>query len=384
MKMAVIRISWILLTAAVLAIGAVYGNAAYPALLAALVIAPAVMTVGNIAVRNKIDVNVQCPMNAAKGKTARVNIRIDNRSRFPVFIVGFTVFINNRLTGQTVKVHRVTSAMAKKSGEAYVDITGRFCGKLDITVSKVRLYDCFGIIGVRSKCTSGGGLVIQPDTFYQHVVVTSNAESQNDSEVYSQEKPGFDLTEPFQIREYVPGDSMRQIHWKLTGKFDRLIVKDPSLPVTRSVLIFWERRCESISPVRQDAQGEVCLSVCRAILDGSVQFTLGWNDAETGMTALREIRDMDDLVGVVPALMSAGPTVEGPFGGEAFCRMDTGERFSRVVYVTEKWSSAVEELSKTGRVTVLFCGTDAPAGEEESVKLFDPENYESRLLELEI
>ena len=68
-----------------------------------------------------------------------------------------------------------------------------------------------------------------------------NPDSQEDSDSYSQERPGADLTETFQIREYVPGDSMRQIHWKLSGKFDRLIVRDPALPITRNVLVFWER-----------------------------------------------------------------------------------------------------------------------------------------------
>ncbi|MFR6376131.1 MAG: DUF58 domain-containing protein [Oscillospiraceae bacterium] len=45
----------------------------------------------------------------------------------------------------------------------------------------------------------------------------------------------------FQIRDYVPGDSQRQIHWKLSHKYGKLIVKDPSLPITRSAAVFWER-----------------------------------------------------------------------------------------------------------------------------------------------
>ncbi|MFR7744089.1 MAG: DUF58 domain-containing protein [Acutalibacteraceae bacterium] len=52
----------------------------------------------------------------------------------------------------------------------------------------------------------------------------------------------------FQIRDYVPGDSQRQIHWKLSHKYDKLIVKDPSLPITRSAAVFWERTEETPLP----------------------------------------------------------------------------------------------------------------------------------------
>ena len=100
-------------------------------------------------------------------------------------------------------------------------------------------------------------MTVQPDTFPQSVTVSANLNSPEDSEVYSQEKPGQDLSETFQIREYRPGDSIRQMHWKLTQKLDRPIVRDPSLPITRSVLLLWERTAaEPEAPAEADAQGK--------------------------------------------------------------------------------------------------------------------------------
>ena len=43
---------------------------------------------------------------------------------------------------------------------------------------------------------------------------------------YSGSRPGDDPGETFDIREYREGDSIRQIHWKLTGKMDRLIIRE--------------------------------------------------------------------------------------------------------------------------------------------------------------
>lgn len=44
--------------------------------------------------------------------------------------------------------------------------------------------------------------------------------------------------EYFGIRPYVDGDSMKLIHWKLTGKTDEYMVKEVEVPMMRMPLIF--------------------------------------------------------------------------------------------------------------------------------------------------
>ncbi|MFR3948816.1 MAG: DUF58 domain-containing protein [Ruminococcus sp.] len=38
------------------------------------------------------------------------------------------------------------------------------------------------------------------------------------------------------MREYQEGDSIRQIHWKLTGKLDKMMIRQRSFPVDDTVL----------------------------------------------------------------------------------------------------------------------------------------------------
>lgn len=45
-----------------------------------------------------------------------------------------------------------------------------------------------------------------------------------------QNRKGSDASEMFDIRDYVPGDDIRTIHWKLSGKTDELIVRQASAP----------------------------------------------------------------------------------------------------------------------------------------------------------
>ena len=77
-------------------------------------------------------------------------------------------------------------------------------------------------------------------------------------------KKGSDYSETFQLREYVPGDSIKQIHWKLSEKLDKLVVREASLPVQKSTLVFWDKYAENgFSPEEADAMAEVATESTR-------------------------------------------------------------------------------------------------------------------------
>ena len=92
----------------------------------------------------------------------------------------------------------------------------------------------------------------------QSVYVSPDANCPDDSENYAPDRTGYDLAEVYALREYAPGDSLRQMHWKLSSKLDKLVVREPSLPVRRSVLVFWERT-QTAAPEQSDAQADVVI-----------------------------------------------------------------------------------------------------------------------------
>lgn len=52
-----------------------------------------------------------------------------------------------------------------------------------------------------------------------------------------QNRKGNDHSEIYDIREYMPGDDIRSIHWKLSSKTDKLILREPSDPSHYHVMI---------------------------------------------------------------------------------------------------------------------------------------------------
>ena len=60
------------------------------------------------------------------------------------------------------------------------------------------------------------------------VELDKNMTGASQEEGMIQNRKGNDPSEIFDIREYVPGDDIRSIHWKLSSKTDTLILKEAS------------------------------------------------------------------------------------------------------------------------------------------------------------
>ncbi|MBQ7896184.1 MAG: DUF58 domain-containing protein, partial [Oscillospiraceae bacterium] len=194
---------------------------------------------------------------------------------------------------------------------------------------------------------------------------------------YSPHKPGWDVSEIFQIRDYVEGDSLRQIHWKLSGKMDRLVVRDPSLPVMRSLLLFWDRSNTALSNESMDAQAETVASLCRTLLDNSIVFTIGWNEPAEQRCVLNAVNSMEDVVAMMPRMLSLQGTETGLTGAALLVEALNGNRFSRIIYVSDSPDEAIEALRGQSEISMLICGAGAPGA-----VCFDEENYREQLSEL--
>ena len=330
--------------------------------------------------KKKLVIKVESVTGLRKSDEGTIIIELENPTIFAALRVRCDVMVQNQLNRETMKQNIFTWVAPKKVQQCTLRVGSEYCGRLRIWVPQIVLYDCFGIFGIRCKCSAVAHTTIQPETFEPEVVLVPNPHSTADSESYSQERPGSDLTETFQLREYVPGDSPRQIHWKLTNKFDKLIVRDPGLPISKNVLVFWERTGETSDPARIDAQAEVVISLCRSLADMGIQFTVGWNDTDRNLCVTHRIRDMDEFVGVIPRLLRATGTKEGMSGAGLLMQTRADTLCAHMVYIAETPQSEVMEMQRYGHVTTLLCGDTALDG----AVCFNESDYVRQLAEIEI
>ena len=360
---------WLLLTLGLLVLTVQTASPIALGLAICMVVLPLLCLPLNLLAAKKLKLTAKMPVNLKKNCEGVVELTVQNPSLFPICLCACRIRLENQLNGETQHMTLSCGVWPKKSQTVRAAFGSPFCGRIRLSVDAVRLYDCFGLVGVRARTDAHAASVVQPDSFPQSLLLTPSSARVEEAEDYSTERPGSDLSEIFQIRDYVPGDSPRQVHWKLSQKYCKLIVKDASLPITRSAALFWERTEEAPISARTDAEAEIVVSLCRSLLAQSVQFTLCWN--ENGQLVRHLVRDLDELIALLPRLLTAKPE-SGLSGAHLLLQTVPAGAYSHLIYVSGELA-APAELSSLGHLTALVCGTD-----------YTETNYPDQLSELTI
>ena len=381
--MAAGRLLWAVLLAALLALTLLTGSAAAAAVCMLLLLLPLLALGYDVVCARHVRCALDVPVNLQKGAQGALRLTLQNGAALPVCRAVCRVEVQNLLTGERALLRATCGLLPHGKQTVALRLSAVHAGRLRVHVDEVRLYDAFGLIGVRGAAQASAGVTVQPDTFRQQVIILPADTPRLDAERYAPDRPGPDLTEPFQIRDYAPGDSRRQILWKLSGKYDRLIVKDASLPVQQDILVFWERTGAQVDAARTDAQAEAVVTLCRSLLSQGAPFTLAWNEAGGARCVSFALRELDDLIGVLPRLLSAAQVTYGAPGYTLLAQAEELEAASHLVYITEKTipDAAVRPaLRRFGRVSILTCGGAAP----DTGVVFDAEHYTQQLQTLTI
>lgn len=370
------KLAWLAVEGSLLWLFAAFGSGPCLALAVGLILIPAVSVPIHLHIRKHLRLELSADGSLQKDAEGVLTIKLTNPMAFSA-TVRCRLSVRNLLNGASQRLNIECSA-PKGTQEITAEIGSSHCGRLRLTVERLKLYDCFGLIGIPVKCNAKCHLTVQPQGFECCVTLNDLLGGAADSDLYSQVRSGWDLTETFQLRDYVPGDSPRQIHWKLSGKFDRLIVRDPGLPVVQDVLLFWERTGDSAEADVIDAQAEVLFSIANALLEQSVQFRLGWNDENR--CVILEITDLDDLIGALPRLLSAAGTHTGDSGAGLLVQSRPDALCSHMVYLANSPAPEVLEWYGHGHVTLLTC---SDADFADAVR-FGVKNYPTQLSMLEL
>ena len=360
---------WLLLTLGLFVLAVQTASPVALGLMICMVVLPLLCLPFNLLAAQKLKLSANMPVNLRKQEDGTVELTVQNPSPVPICLVACRIRLENQLNGEVQSMTLSCGVWPKRSQTVRATFGSPFCGRVRLTVASVRLYDCFGLLGVKAKTDAHTASVVQPDTFPQSLILSASSARVEEAEDYSTERPGSDLSEIFQIRDYVPGDSPRQVHWKLSQKYGKLIVKDASLPITRSAALFWERTEEHPTASRTDAEAEIVVSLCRNLLSQSVQFTLCWN--ENGQLVRHLVRDLDELIALLPRLLTAKPE-PGLSGAQLLLQTVPAGAYSHLIYVSGELAAPVE-LSALGHLTALACGTD-----------FNEADYQTQLSELTI
>ncbi len=141
-------------------------------------------------------------------------------------IVNVEIEFTNALYGRSMTNElRIPGAHSKRKYE--IDFTPISCGEEHIICKNITCYDVFGISSVRMKPLTEKVVVVMPKSVSMQLLDGTMPSGHLEGEQLDYQKKGNDTSEVFDMREYQDGDDVKSIHWKLSSKLDRLIVKEP-------------------------------------------------------------------------------------------------------------------------------------------------------------
>lgn len=111
------------------------------------------------------------------------------------------------------------------------------CGELEFRCQSIHVIDMLGLFRLRTRPFKDTNTIIYPQSLNLNVTLSDMIRGESVTEGSVQNRKGNDRSEIYDIREYQTGDDVRSIHWKLSEKTDKLIVRESSEPSHYDVVI---------------------------------------------------------------------------------------------------------------------------------------------------
>lgn len=191
-------------------------------LLLAVICLPLLSLVLSLPAMCTVKTSLRCPTEASVGQSVRPEA--ERRCFLPAPPVHCRLKVRHSITGETDVI---------KLGKA---LPTRHCGVLQITPTRLWVYDYLGLWRFPSGRRAPIMLTVLPDPV--------EPEQIPDPRQYTasswKPKTGGGFSENHDLRQYRPGDDLRNIHWKLSSKTGKLVYREPVEPMRKRLLVTLE------------------------------------------------------------------------------------------------------------------------------------------------
>lgn len=297
--MAVRRIMYIIFLLASVWIFIVFIDYSALQLLISLVVIPIILDIITFIASRNVTVNLELKdIYVVKKKTVQLVVKVANPSVLP-FIGGIVqIEMRNGFSKETVNKKLKINVSDKEINKYFLDVLPEYCGRIDISVKKFKLYDFTGIWSFKGKIGKAVQLYVLPQSGNVNVSVSDrNNEYIDEPMKFSENEPGDDCSQVFDLREFRDGDKVQRIHWKLSAKRDEMYVKEFSMPIDASAEILLELSLATRENLLKytDTIIETAYGLSVAFLDQEIYHYISWYDNGTGEIIRREITNEADI-----------------------------------------------------------------------------------------
>lgn len=252
-------------------------------------------------VRDRIQVEIVLPYHrVGKNTDIPADILFLNPLRFVGFAIDVTYCWGNLFTGSMEKKKERLWAAPQKGGGLKYLINSRYAGRIRVSVEEFKVYDLLHLFYLTYRAKDGSEVLVWP--------VFSDGEDTEELyeciEGFPQEnesrKRGAEYNPDYEIREYIAGDELKSIHWKLSAKQGKMMVRER--------LAAGRERVNVLLPLGEDpdeneALMESLYGICRLLLSKEYPIQLFWQSIDQALCS-RYIMELGELENVLGEILS--------------------------------------------------------------------------------
>lgn len=208
-----------------------------------------------------------------KGSEVTAELVLKNPTPFPILNCAVTFRAENRFFPND-RINTLNFSVPCM-GEYSTDIPMTFtrCGMVNISLESMEIKDLLNFFSFKKEIKNA------PSCFFYVRPSGENVSfSHTDSELYNEDSlimhKNASGTQPDGIRDYSGGDKLHNIHWKLSAKAEKLLVKEYSDSYEESAIILAEMYRPAIDDITENVFG-----IGKALLEKGMCFTLAFSSA---------------------------------------------------------------------------------------------------------
>lgn len=282
---------------------------------------------------------------ASVGKHVPVDVYFDieNKSIIPVENLKIDIKIHNYFYENKEEYSIIVPSVPMKSRSAKISLSGIYCGRMLVEAVNMKIQDVFGLFEFRKEISCVTEIFIMPSKQDSFEKVNLSVLGVSEDEELQFVK-GDDVSQISQIRAYVPGDRLQNIHWKLSAKSEELQVKEFSMPYSEDVILLLEFYVDAKEPEVFDELIETMYAFSMDLIRQGRKFAVMYHGNGSYELESMEVFNEDDLKTVINELYYTEPQKENGITYELFSTLNS-ELKGTVLYLSD-----LSVADKTGTI----------------------------------
>ncbi len=303
---------------------------------------------------HRVSVSLSLPSGYRRGKKQPLCFEVRRRGRL---LVAQGVEAELRLRWRTFEqefTEHVYFVLDEKQERIIFTVPADHSGVLEAECLGLRVRDLLQLFSQRLPDFPRQEVIVLPAAVRLSVSLNRENTGESRGEGELRNRRGADLSEPFDLRPYRPGDDLRGIHWKLSEKLQELILREPGDPAHFDVAVLPDlgrlREGEVVSEAVLEAALSYGEALGLALLRQHISFCLLQPSARG--ISLQEIRDIREFRQQLLCWISQPIPQESGTVLRYFLLEHLQTRFSRMLVLSaggcsRELSSLPEQLSVT-------------------------------------